>query len=220
MFLRNAIKSLIFTFCVCLLVSGFAPSEANARRIFLNGVNITGMTGQKFKNVTVVIDANGDIRITGKHYKVKSSGNTATPPKPPVKKANPTPTPTPVKKAPLPTLSPRPSKKYVMVLQRGVAKASGYSLRLMINGREARKVPLNRFQDVYDVTPFLKKGMNKIMVEAFKEDNKATGNLNLFITVGEVKGGRVLIQKPYILKYKRNGTESSNYRHVYNVQVQ
>lgn len=40
------------------------------RRVFLNGIEISGATGQLLKDVDVNISSEGDIFITGEHYKV------------------------------------------------------------------------------------------------------------------------------------------------------
>jgi len=53
---------------VALLV--FAP-VAMARSVFLNGVDISGVKNQTFKNATVTIDHNGDVHVTAKGYKVQ-----------------------------------------------------------------------------------------------------------------------------------------------------
>ncbi|MDQ3264899.1 MAG: hypothetical protein M3Y59_14725, partial [Myxococcota bacterium] len=54
-----------------LLVSlSLIPAMALGGSVFLNGVNIDGLTDVKFEKATVRIDANGNVLIDAPHYKV------------------------------------------------------------------------------------------------------------------------------------------------------
>ncbi|MBU49234.1 MAG: hypothetical protein CL920_11105 [Deltaproteobacteria bacterium] len=208
-------KRTVFWF-VCLLCVVLLPVASFARNIYLNGVRINGITNQTFTNVKVKVDAKGDVYIYGSQYKVQKKG-AKTPPPPPT---TPTKTGTVAKKVTPPvTLLPRPSKKYVAVVQRSGTKASGYSLKIIVNGKVARKVSLLAPQDVFDLTPYVKKGVNKVAIEAYKESTTG-GTISLMFGIGKFEGGRVFIQKPYVLDYKRKGSESQNYRHIYNLTFQ
>ncbi|HEX9049560.1 MAG TPA: hypothetical protein VF841_03420, partial [Anaeromyxobacter sp.] len=57
------------------LTGGAVP--ASAASITLNGVNIDGVTSQRFENCTVTIDAQGDVHIEAKGYAVKTGGTPA-----------------------------------------------------------------------------------------------------------------------------------------------
>src|SRR5512138_2694199 len=48
-----------------------APASA---AVYLNGVNIDGVVGQRFDNCTVVIDERGNVRIEARGYAVKVDG--------------------------------------------------------------------------------------------------------------------------------------------------
>ena len=62
-------------------LAGAATPAAGAPSVTLNGVNIDGVTGQRFENCTVVIDEQGNVHIEAKGYAVK--GAAAEPPRPP-----------------------------------------------------------------------------------------------------------------------------------------
>src|SRR5512133_585350 len=51
-----------------------APAGAS---VYLNDVNIDGVTGQRFDNCTVTIDDRGNVRIEAKGYAVKVEGGDA-----------------------------------------------------------------------------------------------------------------------------------------------
>src|SRR5512133_823644 len=55
-------------------LAGAATPAAGAPSVTLNGVNIDGVTGQRFENCTVVIDERGNVHITAKGYAVKPLG--------------------------------------------------------------------------------------------------------------------------------------------------
>ncbi len=200
-------------FFIVLLSFLFLPSLASARNVYLNGVKINGLLNQTFFNVKVKIDSKGDIYIVGAQYKVKVKGQT--PPKAPLPKFAKTPT----KIAPAPVVGSRPSKGYLAVVQRSGYKASGYAVHLKINGRLVRKIGLAVEQDVFKITKYLHKGLNKIVVEAFKMDAKAKGTFKLLIAAGKLKAGAVLITQPYLLKYTRKGSEMTSFRHIYNITI-
>ncbi|MCB9639228.1 MAG: hypothetical protein H6727_10090 [Myxococcales bacterium] len=227
MFRRIGLFVLFALFCLAL------PPKAEARRVFLNNVPINSVRNQTFSNVTVKIDAMGNVYITGKQYRVKIQGPTAnnTPP------ANTgtnnagnagntgntgnTAAPT-VGKVMVPARSevgPAPSDKYVLLIQRSQARASGYKIHLNVNGRLARKISLNVEQDVVDITPFLKKGSNKIVVEAFKVTTKANGSLSLKMYPGHIEGGQVKIKDDMKLDYARKSAEMDNFRHIYTIYL-
>ena len=48
---------------------------------------------------------------------------------------------------------------------------------------------------------------------------KVGGTFVMMLGAGKVQGGRVFIQQPYLLNYKRNGSETKSYRHIYNITV-
>lgn len=200
---------------VCALLC--LPSESQARRLFLNGVPIDGLINQTFVNVKVRIDAKGDVYIIGKQYRVKKKGQPANRPAPRQPTANTTPTPAP---RPRPVTGPRPTKKYVAVIQRSTTQGGGYEIHIKINGQLAKKVTIQNEQDVVNVTPYLRKGSNRVEIEAYKQTMKAGGSVSVFIAPGKVDKGRVLISKPYLLKYKRTSAEKQNFRHIYNIDAQ
>ena len=207
------------------------PKQAEARRVYLNDVPINSVRDQTFTNVSVRIDSMGNVYIYGKQYQVKIQGPASpTPPslRTPDSTAT-TPEPTPTTTDPTPSSSGKvtipsryavgeaPVEKYVLLIQRTSARASGYAVKLRINGRLARNIPLHVEQDVVDITPFLKKGSNEIVLEASKMNAREAGDLNLKIYPGQIDGGQVKIKDDKKLDYTRKGAEMDNFRHIYTV---
>src|SRR5512145_2615325 len=62
------------TLLAAAVVCAAAPASA---AVYLNGVNIDGVVGQRFDNCTVVIDERGNVRIEAKGYAVKVDGGDA-----------------------------------------------------------------------------------------------------------------------------------------------
>ncbi len=208
----------------CLLLA----SPGWARDLYLNGKLINGVRKQTFKNVTVRIDNKGNVYIIGKQYQVRyNKPKTAadTDQQPPAGRASEArpeartearPAPRTTRESP----QPRPEKSYVVVAQRDVKNGSGYRINILINGKKVRSILTQLPQDVFDVTKYLKKGANKLVVEAIKVNDKAAGTFSMFLTVGSIKKGVVKVQKPYVFKYKREAKETRSYRHIYSIDIQ
>src|SRR5512133_2783462 len=59
---------------VATALAGAAAPASAGPSVTLNGVNIDGVTSQRFENCTVTIDAQGNVHIEAKGYAVKSAG--------------------------------------------------------------------------------------------------------------------------------------------------
>ena len=115
--------------------------------------------------------------------------------------------------------SSKPSRKYVMVMERSVFRGSGYRLRVFINNRLVKHISIYSRQSIYPITKFLKRGRNKVTVEAYKAVAKSSGHLRFLIAEGSIIQSKVFIQKPYLLKYKLLSTESQNYRNHFYINI-
>jgi len=241
--MKNKICAIVFLF----LLMSFLPSDAQARYVYLNGVPIQHLRNQLFKNVSVKIDSKGNIYITGKNYRVKITNAQPTYPTRPTYRAQPArPSPTyptrpvrpirqnrtyptrtkrptreypPSPRYPTRSNSSKPSRKYVMVMERSVFRGSGYRLRVFINNRLVKHISIYSRQSIYPITKFLKRGRNKVTVEAYKAVAKSSGHLRFLIAEGSIIQSKVFIQKPYLLKYKLLSTESQNYRNHFYINI-
>ena len=191
---------------LCLLLA--APA-ALARSVYLNGVNIDGVTGQEFKNCVVKVDANGDIWITAKDYVVKPSDG-----KEPAKQS-----PAAGGAQPAATVI---TKKYWLVTELGPGRG-GYDIDVYVNNVWIKKVQNNDEQIVIDITKHLQPGRNVLKFTALKvkgiaADPAGKGFTNVIIGEGSAGGNNVVIDKP-VLEYKRLASESQPFVNEFTVMA-
>lgn len=188
------------------------PALVWAKRVFLNGVDITGMSNRTFQNVTVRLDGNGNIIITGKQYKVVRRANGQTPPTyRPTNRTAPS-----VPSAPT---GANLNKNYLMIIQRTSVNASGYRLDININGKQVRNFKLGEVQAVLPLNRYLRRGRNVVTISAYKTPNRIPGGVSVLISTGKVKDGKVMINQPYILQYNRTSNDAKSYRHIFPIRI-
>lgn len=183
---------------VALLIASAAAAPAAAAvkgSVFLNGVNIDGVTNQKFENVTVVIDEKGNLLILAKGYEVQ----TAPTPKP----ANPVPA------GPV-------SKRYFLVSETSAPGLAQYDIDVFVNSVWIKRVSSNDAQAVTEITRHLKKGKNSVHFTATKilaEARKSASPqhyVKIYIGEGNMGGNNVMIDNP-LLEYRRDASEMQSF---------
>jgi hypothetical protein len=174
-----------------------AAAPASAASVTLNGVNIDGVTGQKFENCTVTIDADGNVHIEAKGYAVKTGaspgGGRSTPAAtvPAARAAEP--------KAP----AGKVTRRYFLATEHG-APGTQYDLAIFINAQWIREVKASEPQLVMEITKYLRPGPNKVTLAATKRiqgERLASGSevqLKVVIGEGNVGGGHVMIDVPLV----------------------
>jgi hypothetical protein len=185
-----------------LLVAG----AAWARGVYLNGVRIDAVTGQKFEKCTVTIDANGDIFIEAPGYAVDSKGSTGQP-------------------AATPTQTASGGKRYWLVKEENYAGKTQYDIDIYINSQWWKRI---RSDDepslVLELTKHLKPGPNVLHFAASKkaaEPRKSISPqvyLRLIVGEGNVGGNNVMIENP-LVQYKRTAAETENFNDEYTIVV-
>ncbi len=183
------------------LAGGAVP--ASAASVTLNGVNIDGVTSQKFENCTVTIDAQGNVHIEAKGYAVKNGGAPA--PGDPAARtsgasgANGGATRAADARPPTGKLT----RRYFLATEH-TAPGTQYDLAIFINAQWIREVKASEPQLVMEITKYLRPGPNKITLAATKRiqgDRLAYGSdVQLKVVVGEgnVGGGHVMIDVPLV----------------------
>ena len=188
----------------CLaVVAALLPGSSWAGSVFLNGVNIDGVTGQKFENCTVDIDAAGNVHITAKGYAVKGSDGSTSTTTPPV--------------APPPTAGTVPTKHYYLVTEKAAPGMSEYDIELFANAKFVRKFLDEEQHIVMEITKYLVVGPNKLRFLAKKRHEPAgrrsTSPQHYFRMVlgeGDSSGRNVMITKKAI-DYKRTALETQDF---------
>jgi hypothetical protein len=172
-----------------------APPALAAPSITLNGVNIDGVTSQKFENCTVVIDERGDVHIQAKGYAVKN-GDEARPAQPQQAGSG-----GGVARPPPDAAPGRVTRRYFIATEQ-TPPGTQYDLAIFINAKWVREVKANEPQAVMEITKYLRPGPNKLTLAATKRivgERLAYGrDVQLRIVVGEgnVGGDHVMIDVP------------------------
>jgi hypothetical protein len=191
-------RPLALSIAVALL--GASTPAAAAPSITLNGVNIDGVTSQKFENATVVIDEAGNVHIQAKGYAVRSAGEdrSSTPPQQAGSGGG---------------IGPRSlaggggsgkvTRRYFLATEQN-PPGPQYDLAIFINAQWIREVKAAEPSAVVEITRFLRPGPNKLTLAATKRivgDRLAYGRdvaLKVVVGEGNVGGDHLMIDVPLV----------------------
>ena len=198
--LKNYKKQLLTVILAIAIMVTF--KEAHAARIFLNGVNIDGVTNQSFKNCDVTIKDNGDVHIAAKGFKVEAKAQTDT-------------ETGSVAQGPV-------TQRYFLVSESNAPEHVQYEIDIFINSVWVKRVSTDRKQVIEEVSRYLKKGKNTVLLVATKKmgarkSASAGDTLNLIIGVGNMTNDQVIIDKP-VVEYQRTAAETENFSDEYVVR--
>ncbi len=183
------------------------PGLAQAGSIFLNGVNIDGVTNQTFANATVTIDAQGNVFISARGYAVAApDGQPAA--QPPATSGQ--------AAAPQAAAPGRVTQHYWLVTEKAAPGMSQYDLDLFVNAKFVRRFLDDEEHVVLEVTPYLAAGQNKITIVAHK--NLAAGRrssspqhyFRMVIGEGDSGGRNVMINRK-LVDYRRTALETKDF---------
>ncbi len=228
-------RLLSLSLCAALLV---ISAKAEAASVYLNGVNIDGVTGQTFNHCTVQIDGKGDVFITAKGYQVQSVGGGEAAPASPTPNVPP---PAPVVTNTQPAAPAAPTApvaqqsaitptgpitmRYWLVSETAVPGMSQYDIDIYINNSHVKRISSKDQQVVMDVTKYMKAGNNIVYLVAKK--NLTAGRLStspqhyLKVIIGEsskADAQEVYIEKE-VLSYTRTAAEDKDYSDMINVSA-
>jgi hypothetical protein len=181
--------------CWPLLAAALLSSAAGAS-VYLNGVNIDGVTGQTFENCTVTIDDKGNVLIVAKGYEVQGA-----PTKPPAAPA---------------TLPEPATKHYFLVSEQSAVGMTQYDIDVYVNAKWVKRVGSSDQQVLVEISKFLNKGRNVIHFTATKntrEPRRSTSDkhfIKLLVGEGNVGGNNVMIEQS-LVEYVRTAAETQNF---------
>jgi hypothetical protein len=183
-------------------LAGAAAPVGAAPSVTLNGVDIDGVTDQRFENCTVVIDERGNIHIEAKGYAVK--GTTAEPPRSaPSASAQAASAQAASAQAASAAPAGKVTRRYFLVTEH-TPPGTQYDLAIFINAQWIREVKASEPQLVMEITKYLRAGPNKVTLAATKRiagGRLAYGSdvqLKVVIGEGNVGGDHVMIDVPLI----------------------
>ena len=180
-----------------LLVAVLFSSAANAG-VYLNGVNIDGVTGQTFENCTVTIDDKGNVLIVAKGYEVQGA---------PTKPTAATESATPAEPV---------TKHYFLVSEQSVVGMAQYDIDVYVNAKWVKRVGANDQQVLLEISKFLNKGRNVIHFTATKntkEPRKSTSDkhfVKVHVGEGNVGGNNVMLESS-LVEYVRTAAETQTF---------
>jgi hypothetical protein len=188
--------------------------------VTLNGVSINGVANQKFENVNVIIDAQGNLEIQAKGYAVRTTVPAATPAPAvtPAPAATPPPAGAIAPSHPIGGVanagagmvanasSPQParlSRRYFLATEQSQPDGTQYDVEVFINASWIRVVKSGDPQVVTEVTRYLRPGTNKVTLSCAKKlqgvDRRNYGadvTLKVVVGAGNVGGDHVMIDDP------------------------
>jgi len=193
------IAAFLSVFCLALPVWGGS--------VYLNGVNVDGVTNQVFENCRVRIDQYGNVFIEAKGFEVKHKDGA--PKAPPVEGVAP---------------GEKPTRQYWLVTEKNVPGMTQYDIDLFVNSKWIRRLLNEEKHVVFELTKYLKTGPNKIMLVAKKsmKDSRLSSSPQHYfrIVIGEGEsGGRNVVIKRKLIEYKRTALETRDYRNEYSIDV-
>jgi len=199
---RLAALLLAFIFCA-------SPALAD---VFLNGVNITGVTGQTFEKATVRIDAAGNVHIDAKGYAVAGAATAGGGSE------------TGAAEGKGGVVSRATSGRYYLVSSQTVVGATGYDIDLYINAKWIRKLRSEESQVVSDVTRFFHAGQNKVLFMAKK--NLAAGvksrspshTFRVVVGQGAEGGNNVMIDRT-LVDFSMNAAQMEDLSREFTVTI-
>jgi hypothetical protein len=170
---------------VVLAALALSPS-VHAKKVYLNGVDVSSLKNQTFKNATVTIDQNGDIHIEASGYKVEVLNNSQ------VEKTE---NRSESRGGPNPALS----KHYFLVTQPSQDGRAGYDFKVNVNGVDYKTIKAKDPQVIMEISAWLNKGENEINIKGTKDlssgrkSSQATDEAKVIVGIGHEDGTKVVI---------------------------
>jgi hypothetical protein len=166
--------------------------RVEARSVYINGVRVDGAVNLRLTSVDVEIDAQGDVRIAARNYKVNLAEE-----------------PGPLAPRPTPPRAFAARRYYAFTRTHGDAQ---WDIDLFINGSFVRRFSSRAMTAPVEITRLLHAGDNAVRVRAVKQEGDRTsmsGGDFLELVLGEGQGeaaGQMEIEKFY--SYRRTAAEA------------
>ena len=210
-------KAKIWTTLAAMMLSSTAFA---APSVIFNGIDITGVTNQKFTNVTVEFDSNGNVILTAPQYKlVDTTPKSDIPPSSTlpaqiVGSNVPVPLPTPS----IDTLPDNVHPTYIIATFDSPGLL-GHNVDVYVNGQFVKTFYQGTAQQTHDISAFLRSGMNTIqyrliMAADSGSSSKATVEFSLAKLTGK-QGNAIELSGQYAT-LKINGIDGAK---TYSVDV-
>jgi hypothetical protein len=198
-----------------------ASPAAGGPSVSLNGVNIDGVTGQRFENCSVTIDAEGNIHIEARGYTVRQLTPQAEGAAAPAPKAVPLPPPLlpqpqVASAAPAPAVAaPQLTRRYFLATEQSRPDGTQYDIAVFINAKWIRELKSSEDQVIVEITKHLNPGSNRVVLAATKRTSGSRRSYSKDVTFrviigeGNAGGDHVMIDNP-LVEMKRTAAETDD----------
>lgn len=193
---------LAFAALIGFLVIALSASAASAQtKIFLNGVDITGVNDQTFEGANVTIDSMGNVLINAPQYKVEVQGESG--------QADP------------PAQS---DDSYFLVVNNSNPGKVQYELDLYVNSALIKTVKDTQSQVVIEVSDKIVNGQNTIKIDAKKvmgtSRMSASKNdaIDIMLGKGSEEGNQLKIERQYV-SFKVDASQTSDMSEEFSFDV-
>ena len=183
-------------------------SAAWAVTVYLNGVAITGVPNQTFKNCTVTTDASGNVYIDAPAYKVAAPGAKAA---------------APVASAPQ-QAGLAPTQRYWLITER-TPEMADYDIDVFVNGKWLRKFLNEEERQVVEISKYFKTGPNKVALMARKRKDSKDRNssspahyFRIVIGAGKMNGRSIMVTES-LVDYRRTAAEVDDRNDIFTVTI-
>ena len=210
-------------------------STALAGSVYVNGVNVDSLRDATFEDVTVTIDANGDVRIDAPGYTIEVVEPASPPPAPgarttpqptapapqptarpaPQPTAQPAPAPRPPAPAPAQAASGIPQGTWWLVSED--AGSVGHVVQVKVNGRQVSEIRSGGEPVILDLAPYLQRGTNQVELVS-QSTNAGGGAMYVYIGKGSNDSGTLVMETPQV-QYGLGPSRKGEYRRTYQVTV-
>jgi hypothetical protein len=171
---------------ILVLAIATASPAVYAKKVYLNGVDITKVRDQTFLKANVTIDKDGDIYIDAPGYKVEVlDPNIEEKPQ----------TPSQSKGGPNTALQ----KRYFLVTQPSKDGRAQYDFIISVNGAERKTIKAGEPQVIMEISVWLHKGENEINIKGIKDlgsgrkSSQKTDEVRVVVGIGHEEGKKAII---------------------------
>jgi hypothetical protein len=185
-----------------------------AGTIYVNGVDVTGLRGQSFDNVTITFDSNGDVHISAPQYEIEVVDPTAATVPPPT--TSPTPPPAAIPEPAPPEPSGVAEGRWWLITEDN--GSVGHSVEIIINDVRVQTVKSGGEQLIEDVAAWLRPGTNKIRMVSISMD-AGGGALYIYLGTGSNDSGTLVMDTPDV-QFGLGASRSGTYTRDYTIEVQ
>lgn len=183
--------------------AGIGLAASGGITIRINGVDVTGLSNQKFEGCTVEFDSKGNVQITAPGYEIKKI----------------------VPDEPSKPVAPKPSKlskHYYLFTEAKNGTKVGDEYSLIVNDKVVKKFKSTDEMVVEDITEYLKSGSNLVLITAVKSDSYGGGSMKnwfrIVIGEGHEEDNKAVIKKT-LHKFTRLASDSEPGQSAYTLKA-